>query len=256
MLAGLAVPAAVLAVTVIGTNRPDHLRGTAGPDRIFGRGATDRLYGFAGNDLLVGGPGSDHMYGGPGNDRLEARDGTRDFLNCGSGRDTAVVDNVDVAKRNCEVVLRPSQKTGTRRNPVPAGAPLAIGNGWTLKVRSALPNATGRILAWDSSNNPPPRGEQFYMVGIQARLGGRRPRVAQFDFILRALGRGDHVYSTFQDSCGSLPDPDLETDNRQYFPPATTTGNVCWSVRSNEADKLLMYVYPGRGFRRAFFALH
>jgi hypothetical protein len=256
MLVGLALPASVLALTLIGTNRPDTLRGTTGPDQIFGRGANDRLFGYTGNDLLVGGAGSDHIYGGPGNDRLEARDGTRDFLNCGSGRDTAVVDSIDVINRNCEIVIRPSAKTGTRRHPVPAGAPFSIGNGWVLRVRSAIPNATSRILQWDSGNNPPRRGQQFYMADIQARLTGKRSRIAQFGFILRAIGPRNSGYSTFQDSCGSLPDPDLETDTRQYFPPATATGNICWSVRSDEAAKLVMYILPGHHFRRVFFALH
>jgi Fibronectin type III domain/RTX calcium-binding nonapeptide repeat (4 copies)/Domain of unknown function DUF11 len=97
-----------------GTARADVLRGTAGRDRLDGRGGNDVLWGLggvdillggAGNDRLIGGAGKDQLLGGAGNDRLEARDHARDVVNCGPGKDTAVVDRVDVV-RGCELVRR------------------------------------------------------------------------------------------------------------------------------------------------------
>jgi Ca2+-binding RTX toxin-like protein len=97
-----------------GTARADVLRGTAGRDRLDGRGGNDVLWGLggvdillggAGNDRLIGGAGKDQLLGGAGNDRLEARDHARDVVNCGPGKDTAVVDRVDVV-RGCELVKR------------------------------------------------------------------------------------------------------------------------------------------------------
>ena len=41
-----------------------------------------------------------------GNDVIYARDGDRDWIDCGSERDIAVVDRIDVV-RHCEYVLRP-----------------------------------------------------------------------------------------------------------------------------------------------------
>jgi Ca2+-binding RTX toxin-like protein len=43
--------------------------------------------------------------GGAGNDRISARDGERDRVRCGPGRDTAIVDRGDRVK-GCEVVKR------------------------------------------------------------------------------------------------------------------------------------------------------
>lgn len=43
--------------------------------------------------------------GTPRNDTLQARNGLRDFVDCGAGRDTAYVDRIDVV-RHCERVLR------------------------------------------------------------------------------------------------------------------------------------------------------
>lgn len=96
----------------MGTPGPDLLRGTAKADKLYGRGGNDRLLGLAGNDLLDGGPGRDTFDGGVGNDRLLARDGVREVLGCGAGRDTAVADASDVA-RGCEILTRPAAESVT-----------------------------------------------------------------------------------------------------------------------------------------------
>jgi len=242
----------VFALTLIGTNRPDLLRGSKGADRILGLGADDRLYGLAGNDVIVGGPGADKMFGGTGNDRLEARDGTKDLVDCGPGRDTAIVDNID-AITSCEKEVRPSQQSGTRSHPIPFGAPHDIGRGWTVKILSALPDATQRILTWDSSNNPPRRGRQFYMVDLQATRTGKKPGYLHAAFYMHAVGPAGSAYTITDSSCGSLPDPDLEIEDPLVFHKTTVRGNVCWEVRSTDAPKLVMFMAPGK---QIYFALH
>ena len=83
----------------------DKVRGGTEDDRVFGREGDDGLSGNAGNDLLDGGPGTDRLFGREGNDRIVASDGTRDMVDCGSGRDTVVADEADRV-RNCEKVNR------------------------------------------------------------------------------------------------------------------------------------------------------
>jgi len=95
-LAG-AVPAG--AVNVAGSNGPDTIYGTGRADRIDGRGGNDQILGFGGADVLTGGPGSDRILAGSGNDRVRLRDGRRDVVDCGPGRDTAVVDAADTVRR-------------------------------------------------------------------------------------------------------------------------------------------------------------
>ena len=92
--------------TMTGTRFADLLRGLGGNDRLNGRGGNDRLFGGLGHDTLIGGPGADLLDAGPGNDRIAARDGTRDTIRCGPGRDTVVADRKDVVARNCETVRR------------------------------------------------------------------------------------------------------------------------------------------------------
>ena len=81
------------------------MTGTAGPDVLRGLGGNDTLLGVGGADILIGGSGSDRLAGGPGADLIRARDGVRDVIDCGAGRDIAVVDRRDRVK-NCEVIRR------------------------------------------------------------------------------------------------------------------------------------------------------
>jgi WD40-like Beta Propeller Repeat len=65
-----------------------------------------RIAGTPLPDVIDGTPqGGDVIAAGAGNDLVHARNGHRDTIDCGAGRDTATVDRVDVA-RNCEVVRR------------------------------------------------------------------------------------------------------------------------------------------------------
>lgn len=81
----------------------DVVAGGVGRDRIGGGGGRDLLRGGHGADRLDGGRGRDRMRGGRGPDRLLARDGVRDVVNCGPGRDLADVDRFDFV-RGCETV--------------------------------------------------------------------------------------------------------------------------------------------------------
>jgi Ca2+-binding RTX toxin-like protein len=73
----------------------------AGPaaDRLSGGPGRDRLTGYGGRDRLDGGSEADDLAGMQGDDRSEGRD----LVDCGPGRDTAVVDRLDVL-RGCERV--------------------------------------------------------------------------------------------------------------------------------------------------------
>jgi Ca2+-binding RTX toxin-like protein len=88
-----AVPAGV-DVVLAGGPGEDTMRGHAGFDHLEGGPGPDRLFAGKGHDLLQGGPGSD---------LLKAADSRPDLVDCGPGRDKAIVDRGDLAKR-CERV--------------------------------------------------------------------------------------------------------------------------------------------------------
>jgi Ca2+-binding RTX toxin-like protein len=111
------------AATLVGTNGSNALIGTSGPDTIYGLNGFDVLegksgadelyagkgpdeaYGARGADYLVGGSGFDQLYSQQGNDIIEAADGRRDDVVCGSGKvDSATVDDEDRIFGGCEFV--------------------------------------------------------------------------------------------------------------------------------------------------------
>ncbi len=96
----------VRGVNRTGTAKADTLIGGRGNDTLNGAKGNDTLRGGAGNDHLIGGPGLDHLFGGAGNDRIDARDGARDVVDCGSGSDTVNADKSDQVAKNCEQVSR------------------------------------------------------------------------------------------------------------------------------------------------------
>src|SRR3954469_16979916 len=79
------------------------------------RRGDDTLRGLRGDDTLVGGVGRDLLIGGPADDVINARDGRRDTVSCGSGQDTVVADDRDVVPAGCEQVrysAEPAPATG------------------------------------------------------------------------------------------------------------------------------------------------
>ena len=105
-----------------GGDGKDVLYGGPGEDRIDGGKGEDVIYGGDGNDVLKeevpgnrtapsldGGPGEDMIYGGDGNDSLAAKEGQRDKLYCGKGKDGYFADKNDYVDSSCEVPVHPPQ---------------------------------------------------------------------------------------------------------------------------------------------------
>ncbi|MEK6276799.1 MAG: CocE/NonD family hydrolase [Actinomycetota bacterium] len=115
---------------IVGTNAGDLQFGLGGEDTLLGRRGIDCQQGGPGGDLLRGGPkldvllgggdndtigggqgpdamaglgGRDTIRGGAGADRIFSRDGRRDIVRCGKGRDAVAVDGLD-AVYGCEAV--------------------------------------------------------------------------------------------------------------------------------------------------------
>jgi hypothetical protein len=83
----------------------DCLVGGAGNDTLDGGAGNDTLDGGAGNDKLIGGSGNNKLVGGAGNDTINARNGKKDTVQCGKGRDTVKADRLDKLS-GCEVRTR------------------------------------------------------------------------------------------------------------------------------------------------------
>jgi Ca2+-binding RTX toxin-like protein len=100
-----------------GGNGNDRIAANQGVDELFGDAGNDRLWALARVDVdTSAGPDviADTVHGGAGNDRIHTRDGEADRIDCGDGRDRALLDQQDViidatptnANGSCEVVTR------------------------------------------------------------------------------------------------------------------------------------------------------
>jgi dienelactone hydrolase/uncharacterized membrane protein YgcG len=98
---------------IVGSRHGDFLQGTAGGDSLVGLAGADKLRGLGGDDCLLGmrgkddvdgGAGIDVLTGGRGRDTINAADGAPDMVNCGPGRDKAIVDAADHVAVDCERV--------------------------------------------------------------------------------------------------------------------------------------------------------
>lgn len=81
---------------IVGTRRGERLRGTRRGDLILARAGDDRIRPRRGRDCVRAGKGADRIF---------SRDGARDRVRCGRGRDVAFADRRD-RLRGCEQVKR------------------------------------------------------------------------------------------------------------------------------------------------------
>jgi Ca2+-binding RTX toxin-like protein len=88
-----------------GQKGDDTLTGGPGNDVLIGGPGNDKLNGGKGNDTLIGNGGKDSLVGGPGNDTINSRDGVRELVKCGPGRDKVRADKKDRLS-GCESVRR------------------------------------------------------------------------------------------------------------------------------------------------------
>jgi hypothetical protein len=84
----------------------DLVRGNEGDDQVFGNKGDDRVVGGSGDDYIEPGFGTDIVKGGRGNDRVRSGRLGGDRINCGPGRDVAVLIGRTDRVRNCEKVRR------------------------------------------------------------------------------------------------------------------------------------------------------
>lgn len=135
----------------------------------------------------------------------------------------------------------PTSPLGTRSNPYPVGTEVEFAGSWHVTVLSVTSDATDLVLAENIFNEPPTPGRQFFIAHVRARYSGGGTDNFDGNFRLRAVGASAVGVTTFENSCGvvpnELPDPDV-------FAGGMLEGNVCWEIRSDDADSMVLYDDP------------
>ena len=147
---------------------------------------------------------------------------------------------------------------GSRQNPVQFGTEVDVKNAdddhWRIAIIDTVPDATRLVLGKNSFNNPPKEGFRFYIVTIRVQYLGPDSTSFRGSYRLRALGVGGVVYTTFENSCGVIPD---DLPSPELFTNGTVEGNVCWEVADDDVDSLQMFLDSGflSDSPRTWFAL-
>ena len=150
----------------------------------------------------------------------------------------------------------PPPPLGSRENPIPLGQAAPVGNGWTVRVTGVVADATGQVLAANQFNDPPAAGNQFFMIAASGTYTGTGSSMLDSSFSMRAVGASQVAYTTFNNSCGVLPEPNLQLNDPQVFTGGTVSGNAaCWEIRSSDAASLAMFYEPLIGDQMTWFAL-
>ena len=160
-------------------------------------------------------------------------------------------DGIDeIGAGDSAIVISP-QATGARGAPFPIGATVRYHDTWEVTVLGVTPNGTEAILARSELNDPPAGGEHYVIVTL--RVTNLGDDIDSFDLErLRALGPSTISYGQFDDDCGLVPDPLIARD----LPPGTSAeGNICWSIRSEDLNALVMYTNGVPPDERVYLAL-
>lgn len=121
----------------------------------------------------------------------------------------------------------------------PLGAYVNFDGVWRVAIIDTVPDATDLVLDENMYNERPDAGWQFFMATVSVENTGSKPDVFAASYLLRAIGESGQEYTTFDDYCGVVPDP-FPGD---AIPPGTVhTGNICWSVRTEDVNALVMRV--------------
>lgn len=111
---------------------------------------------------------------------------------------------------------------------------------YDLTVISVTPDATDLVLSENQFNEPPAEGRQFFIARIAVTYTGSESGVPSAELNFQAVGDSNVGYATYSDTCGVIPDDRYRVTD--LFEGGSAEFNICWSVSSDDADSLVMYV--------------
>jgi hypothetical protein len=143
----------------------------------------------------------------------------------------------------------------TRANPIPLGQSARAGD-WTLTVTGISADAWPAIQAANMYNDPPAAGQQFFMIAVAATYMGTGSGHLNSGMVMRAVGGLNVGYTTFNNHCGVLPEPNLYWNDPEVFTGGSVSGNAaCWAISTPDASSLVMYFEPFLSGDTVWFAL-
>lgn len=132
-----------------------------------------------------------------------------------------------------------------RTSPVAVGETSDVGD-YEVTVVSVTSDATDLVMEENPYNEPPAEGGQFFIARIALTYSGSESGYPSAELNFQAVGDTNTGYAIYTDTCGVIPDDGfLVTD---LFEGGSAEFNVCWSIDSDDADSLVMYIESNLDF--------
>jgi len=130
---------------------------------------------------------------------------------------------------------------GTIENPLPGGEFGVVGD-WEIRVIGVVPDALDAVQNEYEEADLPEDGNQFFMIALEARYAGPDSGNFWSDMGWKAVGPSAVAYEESDSQCGFIPNS--ISDTNEAFPGGVVTGNLCWSVTTDDAQELLLLLEP------------
>ena len=111
---------------------------------------------------------------------------------------------------------------------------------WNIEVTGPPSDITDAVLEENQFNDPPEGDRRFIGVPLRITYVSGPVPASLFELTFKAVGPSAVVMTTFDPSCGVIPDG-LDTLT-QVFEGGVVEGNVCWSARPSDVDDLTMLI--------------
>ncbi len=150
---------------------------------------------------------------------------------------------------------KPGTGYGSRDLPVPLGTEFVV-DGWRVTIDRVMANANQAMARANRFNDPPAAGHQYYMISVTAKFVGSGSDNLHASFSMRAMGQLAVEYSTFENSCGVPPDPEIEISDPTVHSGGIISGwAACWEIDKEDAGSLQMVMKPFTTDEEVWFAL-
>lgn len=141
---------------------------------------------------------------------------------------------------------------GSRANPVAIGSFERIGD-WFVRIDGIDLDATDRVLALDTFNDPPPDGFRYVLADVELAYAGRESSSFWLGLNWSGVGPSNVAVDTFDASCGTLGGA-LDS-GYDFYPNGRATGPLCLTVAEDQIDEFVLF-FDTFGEERRFFAIH
>ncbi len=111
---------------------------------------------------------------------------------------------------------------------------------WNVEVLSPASDITQAVLDENQFNDPPEAGQQFVGAPIRVTYVSGPAPASLFELTFKAVGPSGVVLTTFDPSCGVIPDA-LDTF-AELFEGGAVEGNVCWPASPADGGDLTMLI--------------